>query len=169
APRRTVEQVEPYLKANGRNAASLLAAYRTTGEPSLLAEAMEKYPNDPRVDFAAIHKEDSSPQERRRWLDAFKQSAPDNSLANYLSALDYFNSGQTDQAVQELSAASSKQQFQDYTMDSAQNSEEAYRAAGYSIAETKTIATTSLLLPQLAELTQLSQNIVDLAHSYQRA
>jgi tetratricopeptide (TPR) repeat protein len=130
---------------------------------------MDKYPKDPRVDFAAVHKPDCSPEERRRWLDAFKQSAPDNALANYLSALDYFKSGQTDQAIQELSAASSKQQLQAYTMDSVQNSEEAYRAAGYSVAETKTIAATSLLLPQLGELKQLSQNMMELANAYREA
>src|SRR5207244_3739483 len=32
----TPEQVEPYLNANRRNAASLLAAFRTTGDPALL-------------------------------------------------------------------------------------------------------------------------------------
>ncbi|HWW00095.1 MAG TPA: sigma-70 family RNA polymerase sigma factor [Candidatus Acidoferrum sp.] len=168
-PQLTPAQVESYLKENRRSAASLLAAFRATGDPALLQEAMDKHPNDPRVDFAAIHKPDASPEERRRWLDAFKQSAPDNALANYLSALDYFKSGRTDQAVQELSVAAGKKQFQDYTMDSVQNSEEAYRAAGYSVAETKTIAATALLLPQLGELKQLSQNMMELANAYRQA
>ncbi len=168
-PQLTPAQVESYLKDNRRSAASLLAAFRATGDPALLQEAMDKYPNDPRVDFAAIHKPGSSPEQRRRWLDAFEQAAPDNALANYLSAFDYFKSGQTDQAVQELITASSKRQLQDYTLDSVQNSEEAYRAAGYSVAETKTIAATSLLLPQLGELKQLSQNMMELANAYRQA
>ena len=42
--------------------------------------------------------------EQPLWLDAFKQSAPDNALANYLWAHNYYKAGQTDQAVQELVA-----------------------------------------------------------------
>jgi hypothetical protein len=44
APKLNAEQVEAYLKANGRNASSLLAPYRTSGDPALLKEAMETYP-----------------------------------------------------------------------------------------------------------------------------
>jgi RNA polymerase sigma factor (sigma-70 family) len=167
-PKLTAEQVEAYLKANGRKASSLLAAYRTSGDPALLQEAMQKYPNDPQVAFEAVFKEDASPAERRQWLDAFKQSAPDNALANYLSALDYFKSGQTDQAVQELAAASGKQQFQ-YSLDRYQDDEEAYLAAGYSVAEAKKLASAWLLVPQLAPVKQLALNVVDLANSYRQA
>ena len=52
-PKLTLAQVGPYLEANRRNAGSLLAAFRATAEPTLLQEAMEKYPQDPRVDLAA--------------------------------------------------------------------------------------------------------------------
>ena len=58
APKLTAEQVEAYLKANGRKASSLLAAYRTSGDPALLKEAMEKYPNDPQVAFEAVFAKD---------------------------------------------------------------------------------------------------------------
>jgi hypothetical protein len=168
-PQLSSEQVEPYLKENRRSAASLLAAFRATGDPALLQEAMQMFPDDPQVTFAAIHKADASPEERRQWLDTFKKSSPDNALANYLSALDYFKAGQTDQAVQELIAASGKQQFQDFSLAFVQDSEDAFRAAGYSEAEAKAIASISLWLPQLAELKQLNQNMVDLAKAYRRA
>ncbi len=39
-PKLTTEQVEAYLKSTGRNASRLLAAYRTSGDPALLTEAM---------------------------------------------------------------------------------------------------------------------------------
>jgi RNA polymerase sigma factor (sigma-70 family) len=162
-------QVESYLKANRRSAASLLAAFRATGDPTLLEEAMQKYPNDPQVAFAAIQKKDASREDRRQWLETFKNSSPDNALANYLAALDCFKAGQTDQAVQELIAASSKQQFQDFSLAFVQDSEDAFRAAGYSEAEAKVIASISLWLPQLGELKQLNQNMIDLAKSYQQA
>jgi RNA polymerase sigma factor (sigma-70 family) len=159
----TVMQVEPYLKVNGRNAPNLLSAFRATGDQTLLQEATDKYPDDPQVNFAAIHQTDASDKERRQWLDAFKQSAPDNSLANYLSALDYFKSGKTDQALQELAVAAGKSQFQDYSADFIRGNEEVFRKAGYSKAEAKLIAGGQLQLPQLVELKQLNRDIVDLA------
>ena len=139
APKLTAAQVEAYLKANGRKASSLLAAYRTSGDPALLKEAMEKYPNDPQVAFEAVLDKDLSPEEQRQWLDTFEKSAPDNALANYLSAFNYFNSGQIDQGVQELTAASGKR-LDDYTLDRMQDDEEAYLSAGYSAAEAERIS-----------------------------
>jgi hypothetical protein len=167
-PKLTAEQVEAYLKANGRKASSLLAAYRTSGDPALLREAMEKYPNDPQVAFEAVFDKDSSPEEQRQWLNAFEQSAPDNALANYLSALDYFKAGRTDQAVQELTAASGKQPYQ-YSVDRYQDDEEAYLAAGYSVAEAKRLASHGLPVPHLSPVKQLGQQVVDLAKSYRQA
>ena len=168
-PKLTVEQVEAYLKANGRKASNLLAAYRTSGDPALLEEAMQNYPNSPQVAFEAGIKKDLSPEQRRQWLNTFEQTAPDNALANYLSARDYFNAGQTDQAVQELATAAGKQQFQDYTLDRRQDDEEAYLAAGYSAAAAKMIASGQVELPQLSELKQLGLQMVDLSKSYQQA
>ena len=169
APKLTHEQVKAYLKANGRNAANLLAAFDVSGDPALMQEAMEKYPNDPHVDFRAALDKNLSPEQQRQWLNAFEQSAPNNALANYLSAVNYFSSGQNDQAVQELNAAAAKSQFQDYTLDSVQNMEEAYLAAGYSEADAGMLAETTIQLPQVAALKQLGQNIVSLANSYQQS
>src|SRR5439155_19101495 len=165
----TAAQVEPYLAANRRNAAGLLAAFRTTGDPALLEEAMQKYPNDPQVDFEAAIRKDASPAERRQWLDLFKQSAPDNALPNYLSALDHFKAGQSDQAVQDLVAASGKQQFQDYSLDRVQDDEEAYRSAGYPVAQAKVVASSHLLLPHLAQMRDRGLNMPRLAASYRQA
>jgi tetratricopeptide (TPR) repeat protein len=167
-PKLTASQLEGYLKAHGRDAASLLAAFRVTHDPALLAEAMQKYPNDPHVAFEAALSNDM-PIERRPWLDAFEKSAPDNALANYLSALEYFKSGQSDQAIQEMSAASGKQGFQDYSVDRVMDDEEAYLAAGYSMSEAKVLATTQLGLPQLAQVKQLGLDLIDLSQSYQQS
>jgi hypothetical protein len=168
-PKLTAAQIESYINANRRNATSLLAAFRTTEDPALLQEAMQKFPNDPQVGFEAAIRKDIAPAERRQWLDIFKQSAPDNALANYLSAQDHFKAGQADQAVQDLIAAAGKPQFQDYSLDRVQADEEAYRAAGYPVADAKVVATSHLVLPQLAQVRDLGRNILDLANSYQQA
>jgi len=168
--RLTAKQLESYLKAHGRNAASLLAAYRTTRDPALLAEAMQKYPNDPLVALEAAYSKDASPEAQRQWLEAFKQSAPDNALPHYLLARNYFQAGQTDQAVQELLAAAGKTQTQDFFVDRMSDNEEAYLAAGYSPAEAKAISLQQLeLMPNRSDLKQLAYDLVELAKSYQRS
>jgi hypothetical protein len=168
APKLTAGQVEAYLKANRTNAASLLAAYRTGGDPALLKEAMEKYPNDPQVAFEAVLDKDLSPEEQRQWLNTFKQSAPDNALADYLSAFNYLKAGQTDQAVQDLTAASGKS-LNDYTLARAQADEEAYLSAGYSAAEAIRISDGWLMVSQLSQVKQLGVNLVDLAKAYSQS
>src|SRR5213595_1641724 len=131
-----------------------MAAFHATDDRTFLQEAMEKYPADPRLDYVAWFRS-QSPEERRQWLEAFKQSAPDNACANYLSAREYFKSGQNNQAVQELLVAATKP-IQDYSLDFVQNAEEAYRAAGYSDAEARVISTSALPFPQLGEYDGLS-------------
>ena len=172
-PKLSHEQLESYLTQNRRGAGSLVAAFRLAEDRSLLQEAAEKHPEDPQVNFAgwttAQMKKDASPEERRQWLDAFKQSAPDNALANYLSAQDYFKSSQTDRAVEELVVAAGKSKFQDYSADYVQNVEEAYLAAGCSAAEAKAAAAYSVVLPQLAEMKRLSQSLSDLSALYRQA
>lgn len=167
-PKLSPEQIETYLTQNQRDAESLLTAFRASSDAIYLKEAQEKFPGDPRVAYASVFKS-NSPEERSQWLERLKQSAPDNALPSYLSALDAFKSEQTDRAVQEVSAASGKQQFQDYSMDFLQNAEEAYRSAGYSEADAKSIAATQLLLPDLKELRDLGRQMVGLANSYRQS
>jgi RNA polymerase sigma factor (sigma-70 family) len=164
----TTEQVEAYLQGNHRNAASLLAAFRATGDKSYLAEALKNFPGDPRVAFEAVFNSTSA-EERQQRLEALGRAAPDNALANYLSALDCFRSGQNDQGVLQLMAANAKAQFQDYSWDFVQNAEEALRSAGYSEAEIRMAATWQLSLPQVADLNQLNEKIVALANAYRQA
>jgi RNA polymerase sigma factor (sigma-70 family) len=162
-------EVESYLNSHRRDATSLLAAFRTTDDPAFLEEAMQKYPQEPQVAFEALTRRDSTPAERSRWLDAFKQSAPDNALPNYLAALDDFKAGHTQQALQELVNASSKPQFADFSLERAQDDEEAYRPAGRSVGDAKLAATANLRLPHLMDVRELSRNLIDLANSYQQA
>jgi hypothetical protein len=168
-PKVAGEQLESYLNQNQRSAASLLASSRVAGDQRLLEEALAKYPHEPQVNFAALFKTHSSPEERRQYLDAFKQSAPDNALANYLSAREFFKSGQIDEAVRELSTAFGKRHFDDYFMDFSQHEEEAWSAAGYSTAEAKVFSSWSLGYPHLAELKALGRDMASLADFYRQA
>ncbi len=157
-PTLTPAQVKKYLDAHERNAASLLAAFRTTGDSKLLAEALEKFPNDPQVAFEAAIGNNASPQEQRQSLDALKQSAPENSLANYLSGVAYMKAGQTAEAVQDFAAAAGKPQFQDYAQDRIQSDEEAYLSAGYPPGEAKLMANAFLATPQFVQVKEAGQS-----------
>ena len=94
-PIRIRDQLKAYLEANHRDAESLLAAYQATHDRALLDEAVAKHPNDPRVAYAAwFHSpaigEPGALEAHRQALDLFKRAAPDNALANYLSAANAF-------------------------------------------------------------------------------
>ncbi len=168
-PKVTAEQLEPYLKSHHRDATSLLAAYRVSHDPALLQEAMKNFPTDSQVDFEASINTNASPAERRQWLNALETSAPDNALANYLSAAAYFKSGQSDLALQEIATASGKQSFMDYTTDRMVNDNEAYLDAGFSVTDARTLSAAQLLLPQLFDIKDLGLNLLSLAQTYQQS
>lgn len=167
-PRVSPEQLEGYLTQNRRSVGALLGALRASGDDSLLAEAKERFPDDPRVQFAAAYKT-GSPEERQQWLEKFKQSDPQNALADYLLAAEHFKSGQAEQALQEITAAGSKPTMENYLLDFMQNAEEAYMGAGLSADTAKATAATSALLPEQAKLKQVGTDLVDLAKRYQQA
>ena len=129
---------------------------------------MEKYPNDPMVAFETQTAPELSVEEKRPWLATFEKDAPDNALANYLSAIDCFNSGQPDRALQEIANAAGKS-FDDYSMSRVQDNSEAYLSAGYSPAEADLISTRSLMMMQLTSLKQMGVHLVDLANAYNQS
>jgi RNA polymerase sigma factor (sigma-70 family) len=133
------EQIEAYLKQNHRTVESLLAAFQVSRDPSYLREAATNSPNDPAVQFAVIANK-IFPDAQRKWIDAFKASSPDNALPRYFSALDYFNSKQTDEAIQELAQGSRQQLYSDYAAQTGQAVEEMYDSAGWPALAAKAAA-----------------------------
>jgi len=164
----TPKQLDAFLQANGRGASTLLAAYRTGKDMALLREALAKYPNDPHVTFEAATCPWLSDEEKRPWLKAFEQAAPDNALAYYLSAVDDFKTGKPDDALRELAGVTGKH-FDDYTQTREQDNVDAFISAGYSAAEAQTASSTSLLIPQVTTMKQLGLQLVDLANTYTQA
>jgi len=145
------------------------------GDRSLLQEAKERHPKDPRVNLVAYYstepydnRQPASPG-RRELLESFKQSDPENALGHYLAARDYFRANQTDKAVEELTAASGKMRFEDYSTYFVQDSEEAWRAAGFSEVEAKAIASACLRIAPLVDVKGLGENLASLANAYQQA
>ena len=168
APKLSREQVEAWLAKHNRNAVSLLAAFRSSGDTNYLNEAVTNFPNDPHVELSVLA-HDEFPADRRKWLDLFKQSSPSNSLANYLSAQDDFKNGNTEAAANELLAASGKSQFDNYAMENELDAEELYSASGKSQIEVASFAMSDMSeenMPELANFKQLAQGIAGLEQQY---
>ena len=157
----TDDQLAAYLRQFGTNVETLLA----TQKAEYLKLAAELFPNDPRVQYAVVSR-DLFPEARREWIDRLKQSAPDNALASYLSARDYFKAGDRDAALKDLSDAMRKTRFNDYSLEQVLNMEDAQLSAGRTVAEAKVAAGTLLLLPQLAQFKELSQNMQAMEKEY---
>lgn len=160
------EKVEEYLARNHRDAASLLAAFHALTDTNYLHEAAARFPADPQVQWTVLAR-NAYPEDRRKWLDLFKTSSPENSLANYLSAADYFKTSQPNLAVQELLAASGKKTFKDYILEARLNEEELGRSTGSSSPEQPPSAGWAAdLLPELSTLKGLARAIGDTRKQY---
>jgi hypothetical protein len=164
------EKVDEYLRQHHRDAASLLAAFHSEplGVMSYLYEAATNFPNDPHVQWTVLA-QNAFPEDRRKWLDAFKDSSPSNSLANYLSAQDYLKNHQTDAAVKELLAAAGKSQFMDFSMDTILDGESLGQFSGSSDMESHIFsmaAMTSDLMPELSKLKEVANGIKNVQQQY---
>lgn len=143
-----------YLEANRRASGSLLAAFNLSGDTNLLREAATRFPDDPRVQLAVLTR-NLLPEQRREWLEAFKQSSPENRLPDYLSALDHLKNGQAELAFADLQTAAAKPGVDDFFLPALQDMEEAHLADGLSAVDAKLLALIELPLPHLQMLRNL--------------
>jgi len=155
-------KVEEWLALHHRSAASLLAAFHVLGDTNYLKEAATNFPSNPRVELAILAR-NAFPEDRRKWLDLFKASSPSNSLACYLSAQTYFQSGQSEAAVNDLVAATGKPEFENYTLESQLDTEELGLFCGESpLKSIETALASSAGDTALATLKQLASQMTDL-------
>jgi hypothetical protein len=162
APESLSQKVEAWLALHHRSADSLLAAFHVLNNTNYLKEAATNFPDNPQVELTVLTR-NVFPEDRRKWLDLFKASSPSNSLADYLSAQTYFQSGQSDAAVKDLVAATGKPQFENYTMESQLDAEELGLFCGESpLKSTETALAGSAGDTALANLKQLASQMTDL-------
>jgi hypothetical protein len=128
----TPEQQAEYLRRFGTNVETLLA----TQDTNYIKLAAQMFPNDPRVQLAVLTRE-LFPEQRREWLERFKQSAPDNAIADYLSAREYLRAGDRENAFKDFAKAATKPRFDDYAREQLPNVEDAHLSAGRSLLDAK--------------------------------
>ncbi len=163
------EAIDRWLASGRTNAEDLLAARQAGGGVELLRMALSNFPKDPRVLFAASAPNDDlggGAEGRRERIERFKAAAPENALADYLSAREHLKSSRPDLAVADLMAASQKTRFQDYTLDAVQNAEELYLQAGKTPLEAKILGGSTTLLPHLSQLKGLARDMAALESQY---
>lgn len=156
------QDVYLFVQAKGTNAMSLVAAFEASRDKQYLKTAAEKFPNDPFVQAKVLMWLDLSDDERARWAEAFKKSSPTNSFANFLAAQAAVKRGDTDAAFKEIMAASDKG-YEEFVRESMEGLEEAYLSVGRSPAEAKTLGSSEVTLPHLAQLKSLGRKFLDLA------
>ncbi len=163
--RLSAEQIQRFLARNRTNADSLLAAFNVTADPEFLREAARRHPNNPWV-ISSVLGNDVFPDQRREWIERFKQVAGENPLPNYLSAREHLQNQQSQQALQETVDAAAKPGFNDYTLDRTQGLEELYLSSGYSPAEAKALATMGVQEPALPVLRDLANDLSKMERQY---
>jgi hypothetical protein len=165
-PPLTTPQIETYVNQNRRNAESLLAAYRASADKTWLTEAATRFPNDPRVQYEVIASQ-AAPDSQRQWIEAFKLSSPDNALARYFSALDYFKAREKDRAIQELAEATRKPEFRADLAPTLQALEELNINAGRAGDEAKVAAFQACAqFPHLPQMRELAKEMERTAQEY---
>jgi len=159
--------VEQWLAGRNRTAGNLLAAFRVTDDTNYLHAAAAEFPNDPMVQLAILSG-DFFPNDRRLWLDRFRESTPAKSLANYLSAEDYLKQGRTNDAIAEFLAGSEKAELGGSTLESMIDLESLARAMGMSdldSAQASISAMSGELMPQFRNFKVLSQGMKSVSES----
>jgi len=164
----TPAQIEKYVEQNRRNAESLLAAYRIGSNLAYLTEAATRFPNNPDVQYAVIA---ARPDQKiqREWIEAYKSSSPDNALAWYFSALEYFKTGESALAIKELAEATQKPAFRAELAPTLQAVEELNLSAGRAADEAKIAAFQDCVsVPHLTQMGDLAKLVLTTAQQYRQ-
>ena len=96
--------VDAFLKQHGRTPQTLLIGWRASGIDDYLAAAIAEFPDAPEVALAVLSTE-LSVEDRATWVQRFKQSAPENPLANFYAAIEYLRENNVDGAGREIAEA----------------------------------------------------------------
>lgn len=163
--RLTAAQIEAYLESRQRNSDSLLAAYGISGDAAYLKEAMGKFPGNPQVLLVSLRIV-ADPAKQLEILEAFKQADPGNGLGNYLAAKELIKLGRQDEAIAELIQSSGKG-INNFSLQSWQNAEEAYLAAGVPAVQAKMNSLGVALSPELTPIFQMTKELGKLAETYE--
>ncbi len=136
-----LERGKKWLESRGRDAASLVAMWELTGDESLLLEAAERFPNDPRVCLGMIQHAGKDGTAALPWIERLIAAEPDNPNGHYLkvSALMQLKDG-AGALVALRAAAALKGTLDDHLRDRILTVREAALASGAGIRDASALA-----------------------------
>ena len=159
--RLSMSEINDYLIKHKSSAFSLVAAFGVMRDKEFLKQAATNAPGDPFVQTQVlVH--NLYPEDREKWINALKESSPQNSLPHFLSAQEQLAKGDVAGALEEINAAENKS-YDDFTKEMAFAQEEAYLSAGRSVVEAKALGNSEVLLPQLAPFKKLGVDLAERA------
>jgi hypothetical protein len=131
--RTILERGQSWLASRGRDAAGLIAMWDLTGDYALLAEAAEKFPDDPRVCMAMIQQAAEEAQKAMPWIERLILAEPTNPEGLYLKVWILMTANDRAGAIAALRKAGGMSgQRNDYLRHRMQTVREAALASGSS-------------------------------------
>ncbi len=162
----TRAQAEAFLAKKGRNGTTLLAAFYATEDRSYLEEALKNHSDDPKVVFIGMSRNKDDKERSLQLLERFKQVAPSNSLAFYLSAQNQLAAGKVQEALRDLQTGSQLAAFDNYGLERMRGVEDIYASTGLPPGEAKSQAMQAVELTHLGTLKSLINKVVDVQKQY---
>ena len=157
-------EIEALLRKHEYSRESLIGAALVTNNLEHLREAAQRYPDDPHVQLLVITK-NLFPEERSAWIDRFKASQPENSLASILKGGDLLASGNSEEAISELRLAAGQTSFNSYDDEGMLAMESNLLGLGRSALQAKMGSTFGLRLEYLEPVRDAIKGIAPLAET----
>lgn len=154
----TTDDLERYLIAHKRSRESLIAAFLASGDPELIQEAAERFPDDPMVLMLALGC-DASPDRRREWAENLKRMQPENALAVYLMAWARLEDGEAAAALDELRHGAGLKSFEAFLKESVLSLEGFQLELGCSPEEAKVRGAMELSLPYVQRILAVTKKL----------
>jgi hypothetical protein len=161
-------EVEAFLKNHGRSTTNLLAASRLLNDLSFAREAAKADPTNPAAQLELALRGET-PEEKSAAIAAFRETAPGNSLGDYLAAHQAFLTGDAGAAGAALIQSLDNPLFADYSQQLVAGSEQAYLDAGYEPTAAAGAAMFALTIPRAGALMEVSKNLVSLQQEFIRS
>ena len=127
---------DAYLERHHYSREALVAIALLSDDPGYLAEAAERYPDDPGVQLLVIGAAQFH-GDKAEWYRRFRESQPDNLLAPLLLASHLFESGHAPQALEALRDGAGLNTYRDFSSQNSLAVESALIELGHSQLEAK--------------------------------
>lgn len=156
------EQIEAFLGQRGRTAENLVLAYRLGWKDAHLREAMEMFPDDPRVAMVVLMHDVVPQEEALVWAQRLVAAEPDNAMAHYLMAT-VIADAKPEAALAALATGAECSDYSTHQTEELLGCISFYESVGVDPAEAAWIAASRLGSPHPGKLRKLAQTMVEQA------